>query len=157
MSTVQFQIKSAHVQHFLAEKAKGVCVEAINLNTQETGWLYVGHNYCWNKHKDLLSNKITWVVSCFLKDNNLSPFEGGNANQLVKTEYSNGILAATIESRQQISYSSAPTELPEGLNLYSVGGKRSGSMYSSITRRIHYYIERDNLFYEVSREDYDCF
>lgn len=94
MSTVRFQINPNHISHFLANKAKGVCVEATNLETQETGWLFVGHTSYWKRYKNHLLTKVKWVISCYLEEDELSPF-GGNSNSIVRTKYSGDTIKAT--------------------------------------------------------------
>ena len=73
MSTVRFQINPNHISHYISEKSKGgVCIEVTNTNTQETGWLYVGHTFEWKKRKKMLEGKVRWVASCYLTEKNYS-------------------------------------------------------------------------------------
>jgi hypothetical protein len=102
MSKVQFQINPQHIAHFLANKAKGVCVEVTNTTTQESGWLFIGHTSYWRKYRYHLLDKVKWVVSCYLQEDELSPFEGGNSSSMVKTKYSGDIIEVTKIIKKEV-------------------------------------------------------
>ena len=94
MYITYFQIIPIHISNYISEKDKGgVCVEATHLDTQETGWLYVGHTSHWRSRKELLKNKVKWVISCLLPDLEYSPFPQGEIVNNIKTSLSDkGVL-----------------------------------------------------------------
>ncbi len=168
MSTVTFQVNPKHISHFISEKSKGgVCIEVTHTETQETGWMFIGHTSNWRQRKEMLKGKVRWVASCFLKDNHYSPFEGGNSNKMVSTCLKGNKLEVTINnsSTSITNNQSLPSvedwtvveeELPR-LNWYSYS--TTNREYSCLFRPewggVRYFIRIDNVIYEVSREIYD--